>query len=355
MATEDILSTDDIESLVRQLRDDEAERVDDVGSAARWRFPAVRDIRRPERGVLRQRFAAAAKSMEDAMAAELACAVRVELVEEVQVSRRAFRDATEDLVTTTLASPAATGLLAVEPALALAIVDRTLGGSATDVPDRKSLTPVEKLLLEGVLRRAVEGLFDDKAFAPAGRFRVAAKEVAPASAAAVADSDARAIGVQFLFSVGGSLPSGEIRVFVPEPPLREAVGITSPSGAPGSEEKRRLNAFVQRLSIPISIVLGRARCGVQEIAALEPGDVIALDAPRDAPVVVRVGEKPRLTARLGRKDGQFAVKIGRWLGAKPAPPPPGAAPGPPPPPARPAAPPPPPPATASTTPPKRTS
>lgn len=346
MSTEDILSTDDIEALVRQIRDDDAQRVDDVGSAARWRFPAVRDIRRPERDVLRQRFAVAAKSMEDAIAAELGCPVRVVLVEEVQVSRRAFRDATEDLVTAPLAAPAATGLLAVDPSLALAIVDRMLGGTAADIPDRKSLTSVERLLLDGVLRRAVEGLFNDKAFSPAGRFRLARPDAeSDDAAAAPGDADSPATGAQFLFSVGGALPPGEIRVFVPEPPLRESVGISVSPGAPGPEEKKRITSTLLKISIPISIVLGRARCGVDEIAMLEPGDVIALEPPRDAPVVVRIGEKPRLMARLGRKDGHFAVKIGRWLGAKPGPPPQQQNP-PPPPAARPAVP-----ATMPTTPP----
>ena len=317
MATEDILSTDDIAALVRQLRDD-GSQIDDVASAPRRRYPAPRDIRRPERDALRRKFAAAAKSMEDALAADLETPIRVELVEVVPVSRRAFRDASSDLVIAPLVAPGAEALLALEASLALAIVDRTLGGSAADVPDRKALTPVERTLIDGILRRAVEGLFSEASFPPSGRFRVA--ESGARNGSEPAEAEAPATGVQFLFSVGGSLPPGEIRLFVPDPPLREGAGIVSPGGAPSAEEKRRIESALLKIPVRMTVQLGRARCGVEEVAGLAPGDVIALEAPREAPVVLRIGEKARLTARFGRQSGHFAVKIGRWLAAPKAPP-----------------------------------
>jgi flagellar motor switch protein FliM len=267
--------------------------------------------------------------MAGTLTAELEAPVRIELVEIVQVSRRAFRDAAADLVLSPLVSPsgagAGEGLIALEPPLALALVDRALGGSATDLPDRKTLTPVELTLLDGVLRRSVESFFGPAHFAANGRFRMA--EPAAARDAAAIDAEGSALGVQILLSVGGAVPPGEIRAFLPDPPFRESIGIVSQSGIPGPEEKRKLLGSVMKLKIPLTILLGHARCGAEEVSSLEPGDVIALETPRDAPVVVRIGEKPRLMARFGRKDGRFAVKIGRWLGAKPAGPAPGPAPG----------------------------
>ncbi len=312
---DDILSPEDIEALVRQLRDDGSDPVVDLATARRIRYPAPRDLTRPEREVVRERLSTASQAMQAAMSAALKSTVRIELVEVIPVSERAFLDATAGFVRVPLAIPGAGGArahVALEPVLALALVDRALSCGEPEIPERKTLTPVEEEILDGFLRRGLEAFFDSPAFTAAGRFRVAGPDAKKAEAE---PEDEAAHGVHFLLSVGGAVPPGELRGFLPDPPARQALSIGKARTAT-PDDRRRLQAAIQRVPIAISVVVGRASCGVDEISALEAGDVIALDSGPAGAVEVRMGRSARFSARIGRQGRHLAVRINQVIGPK---------------------------------------
>src|SRR5262244_4034435 len=90
---DEILSAAGIEALVQQLRHGSAAPGDGEAGPRRMRFPAPEEIRRVELNTVRERLGLCAKAMERALSESLGAPLRLEIVEVLAVTRRAFREA----------------------------------------------------------------------------------------------------------------------------------------------------------------------------------------------------------------------------------------------------------------------
>ena len=81
---------------------------------------------------------------------------------------------------------------------------------------------------------------------------------------------------------------------------------------PGEIVGQLLRRQIERTRVPISADYGSASVRARDLARLEVGDVIRLDAPITHTVPVRVGGVRKWLARPGRSSGRMAVRIERW-------------------------------------------
>ena len=74
---------------------------------------------------------------------------------------------------------------------------------------------------------------------------------------------------------------------------------------------RRLSQQVQSADIEIVINLGQAELTIQQLLAMQVGDVIGLDIPQ--PLFAEVDGVPVIECKCGILNGQYALKVERML------------------------------------------
>lgn len=66
---------------------------------------------------------------------------------------------------------------------------------------------------------------------------------------------------------------------------------------------------IKHIEIPISCTLGESTLTMKDVLSLKPGDVIELNTRRRDPVVVRILDKPKFKAEIGRIGSRLAARI----------------------------------------------
>ncbi len=165
-------------------------------------------------------------------------------------------------------------VLEVEASLAARLVDRLAGGEG-QLPPALALTPIERSALELLVLVAIAGAADEQPVAD---------QLAPMLAAAV-EEPPFPLAVELAVAAGPV--RGRCRLLLPAEALRRLAG---PAGLAGP-----VAAWVA----PGWLSSGAARLAPEELAALEPGDVLLLDqAPSDAACLHLPGSRLR-----GRLEG----------------------------------------------------
>jgi flagellar motor switch/type III secretory pathway protein FliN len=82
-----------------------------------------------------------------------------------------------------------------------------------------------------------------------------------------------------------------------------------PAGAPKETNKGTLTTSMSEVDVSVHAELGTAIVPLQDLLALEVGDVIVLDTLVGGPVTVAAEGRMRARAELGRHDGRLAVRL----------------------------------------------
>ncbi len=120
-----------------------------------------------------------------------------------------------------------------------------------------------------------------------------------------AEPDPRAgLLLQLRGSVGGR--EGPMAFWLPADMLRErsACPIRRRTVANGPAVHE-----VQQATVRAAVVLGTCRLTLSELAALKPGDLVALGTPSEAPLEMRIQGRARLHVRPGICRGRIAVQV----------------------------------------------
>lgn len=213
-------------------------------------------------------------------------------------------------------------LLGLDGALVTALVERALGGPGTGAggAEHRPLTEIEA----SVIRRVAGELLPLY-----GRAWSAALSLHPRFVRLAADPrslevflpDQRWVVTDLAGRVGRAI--GRVTVALPRSLLAPALeklaapgdfrgrGAAGAGGLPRLDRQRlaAVRERVARTPVPVSVLLGEATLTVHELLGLTVGDVIRLDRPAGAPVVVRVGERARFLACPGLLGGRVAVEI----------------------------------------------
>jgi flagellar motor switch protein FliM len=74
-------------------------------------------------------------------------------------------------------------------------------------------------------------------------------------------------------------------------------------------KQEQLAHHIENTEAPVVTVLAETTMTVQELIALQPGDIIQTGKPANADVLLRVAGRPHLACKLGRYKDNRAVKV----------------------------------------------
>ncbi|MEW8029529.1 MAG: flagellar motor switch protein FliM [Candidatus Thiodiazotropha sp.] len=207
------------------------------------------------------------------------------------------------------------GLFVIDPKLVFSVVDNYFGGSGrfhTKIEGR-DFTPTENRVIQLLLNRAFEDL--EVAWKPVFRvkFEYSGSEVNPQFANIVSPSE---VVVVTSFHVDLESGGGDFHVCMPYSmiePIRELLdaGVQSDRGERDERWERSLKEEILAANIEISSLLTEVQISVKELAELKEGDIIPIEMPEE--VEVEAADVPVFKAKLGVSDGNYALKINKWI------------------------------------------
>lgn len=197
----------------------------------------------------------------------------------------------------------------------LAMVERLFGGPVVSPVNERSLTTIEK----SVLRRVVQKLLTDLTRAWA-RFRRLEPEITAAeSQPSLLKFGSPTDPIRLVtFEVRLAETVGLLTLAYPEPFVRsvfadeedaEAGRRPASPAPPQASPAELLAARLRRATVPVTILLGRARLKIGELAGLRVGDVVRLETPAAGALTACVNGRPKFLVRPGLRGGRYAVTV----------------------------------------------
>ena len=208
-------------------------------------------------------------------------------------------------------------LIEINPALVFTIIDRLLGGRGTFIGTIRELTDIEKTVVERVIMRILELLEDSWSTVVDVRFRFESMESNPFFVQICSPSDMVLVVIMKLrVSDVEGMVSLCFPYFLIEPimdRLSSQQWFASTSHKADPEMKTWLNNSMMQVKMPLAMELGHTILSLNDVYALQIGDVIKLDELKDAQIDVRVGNQIRFKARPGTLNGHMAVELVKVL------------------------------------------
>jgi len=208
-----------------------------------------------------------------------------------------------------------TALFIFEPSLVFLVIDNLFGGNGqfhTRVEGR-DFTQTEQRIIQRLLGVVFSEL--EKAWAPVHqvKFEYMRSEMNTQFANIATPNE---VVVVTTFTIEFGSEGGEFHICLPYSmlePIRELL-YNSLQGEQMEVDKRwvrRLSQQVQSADIEIVINLGQAELSIQQLLAMQVGDVIGLDIPQ--PLFAEVDGVPVMECKCGILNGQYALKVERML------------------------------------------
>lgn len=208
-------------------------------------------------------------------------------------------------------------LMEINPALVFTIIDRLLGGRGAFLGTIRELTDIEKTIIERVIMRILELLEDSWNTVVDVRFRFESMESNPFFVQICSPSDMVLVVIMKLrISDVEGMVSLCFPYFLIDPimdKLSSQQWFASTSHKADPEMKKWLNDSMMKVKMPLAMELGHTVLSLNDVYALQPGDVIKLDELKDSEIDVRVGNQIRFKARPGTLNGHMAVELVKVL------------------------------------------
>jgi flagellar motor switch protein FliM len=203
-----------------------------------------------------------------------------------------------------------TAFVSVEPALLLTLLDGFFGGSGRAVSDsHAAIAPAALRFLAMLLRNLAAGL--TAAWSPVApiELELVKQETNPRLMQLGAAQDVL-LALRFTAEVGGQ--SGRIAWLIPETMLEPIRANLESDGAAAPPRPQQpwapvLGAGLAEAQLETHAVLAEARLSLGELVRLNPGDIIPIDPPQYATLVV--GGVPLFRGRFGISQGRNSLKI----------------------------------------------
>lgn len=206
-------------------------------------------------------------------------------------------------------------LATMDMKLAFSLFDRMLGGPGKPLDRVRALTTIEQSLLDNVIKRFLEqislGWKELVEFEPV----VEAREMDPQFVQVIPSSEMVLVST-FAISAPGELEPGEICFAIPFISLDGLLTRLSNQFRFASMHRDQTGAQASHLKqvvtdspLPLTTVLGRTTLSLDEIMALQPGDVLVLDERTNSQVQGFITDQLRLLGRPGRLGRKAAFLV----------------------------------------------
>ncbi|NMM51236.1 flagellar motor switch protein FliM [Paenibacillus aquistagni] len=204
-------------------------------------------------------------------------------------------------------------VLEVNPNVAMAMLDRMLGGAGLAPSKMQGFTEIETTVLERVFSRAFDSLQEAWKTVIDIRPRLESFETNPQFMQIVSPNETIAL-ISLSTKIGDT--SGMINLCIPHVVIEPIMPKLSAHHWFVSEKKQSepievemLKHRLEQAKLPIVVELGQSNITVQEMMQLSIGDVIPLDKKVGEGLSVRIGERLKYFATPGNVKERMAVQI----------------------------------------------
>ncbi len=208
-----------------------------------------------------------------------------------------------------------TGLFVFDPNLVFLVVDNLFGGDGrfhTRVEGR-DFTPTEQRIIQGLLNVVFAEY--EKAWKPvfALKFEYIRSEM-NSQFANIATPSEVVVAATFTLELGGS--AADMHVCIPYSmvePIRDMLNSAMQSDQVTSDKRwiGLLSKELQGADVQLVTRLGSTQITLRDILKMKPGDVIPIQIPDM--VVAEVDKIPVMECRYGIQNGQYALKVERFV------------------------------------------
>jgi flagellar motor switch protein FliM len=202
-------------------------------------------------------------------------------------------------------------LFVTDPGLAFILVDRFFGGPGKSVEREPEsvLTPAEERFSQVVLKQIWADLA--QAWAPIAKleFELVKHERSAVFVNVGGGTDSIIVNrFRIDFDNGG----GSFDFAIPQAalaPLADSLAGSPSKAAIGawSTWPATVRGYLNDAVVNVRVVMGHAQMSLRELVQLKPGDVVPIDAPQSATLLV--GDVPVLAGKFGVSRGQNALKL----------------------------------------------
>ena len=201
------------------------------------------------------------------------------------------------------------GMLKINLSQVFSLVDRLMGGSGLSTIRPRSLTEFERNLSHDIFSTMLSFYADISASSSYSVENVETDERLLPRRLSGDDLMVRAI-----YDLRIGQQSGYLNLYLPFKSLSGVLGSANrDSRVVVPTEEKDVPQVVNRLELPVTVILGEATLPAQTVAELKAGSVVALDQEENRPLKVTVGTQARFKARPGLVGNRMAVSIvSRW-------------------------------------------
>ncbi|HPI19533.1 MAG TPA: flagellar motor switch protein FliM [Candidatus Kapabacteria bacterium] len=212
------------------------------------------------------------------------------------------------------------GIMEIQPQLALSIIERLLGGTADTETKSRTITPIEQAVIRGVVEHALSDLRNSWRSIADLSFTYQRLEM-EADFVQIAPSSEIVVVVSFDVNIGAHtyLMNLCFPTFALEEVLarlnRQQVTTTAFKSSP---QRIRENIEIMKMQmattyLPIIAELGKTSITVGELLSLRQGDILRLNKKVNQEIEIVISGRRKLAARPGSVDGKKAVRVMRPL------------------------------------------
>ena len=198
--------------------------------------------------------------------------------------------------------------------LALAGVERMLGGTGRVPKTRREPTPIESSLVAKIVDDLITSLDEGWAHLVKLNLRVSETALGPSLLRVAAPSHVVAVVTYEVRLSGQTIPltlcypHASLEALMPR--LSATAWYSQPDRSTDVGAGRvELAATLRNVGIPITAVLGSVELSVEALVGLRPGDTIRLEERADAPVLLSVMDQARAWAQPGRVGDRLALRV----------------------------------------------
>jgi flagellar motor switch protein FliM len=317
------LSLEEIDSLIAEVAEPGSIRTRGVaGPVTRTGEPQLFDFRRPNK--FSRDHVRALQIVNETFARQTGTILSTTLRAVSTMTLTSVDQLTYDEFIRSLPNPTILGLLSLEPLngagilqipmnMAMAIIDRMLGGSGTGTFPSRPLTEIESTLMRTIIDRALGELTYSYESLVEMEPALMQFESNPQFAQVAAPSDMVVVST-YETRVGGE--SGEVALCLPysslQPVLDRAV-THSLFAERGSGDPHAIRAAmgncIEQVPVEVSVRFGSVTLTSGEIVNLREGDVLPLHHRVEEPLTVTAVGQPLLQATPGKRGKRLAVMI----------------------------------------------
>lgn len=319
----DILSQDEVDLLLSAVSKGELEAEVAAADSPAGPHLTAYDFRRPERVSkeqlkgLQSLFEAFSREVSIVLPPFLRTVVRIDLVSIDQLTYDEFIlsiSRPTSLAVVNMAPLEGNAIMELSPSMVFPIVDRVLGGKGLAMHQARELTEIENRIVHRIILMLLDSLKRSWEQLVEFRMSVLAQESDPLIVQIVAGSE-MVILVGYELHIGEA--TGNMNMCIPLMVLNPILDQISQqahykrkmSRELATRTRDQIQRTLRRVRLPVDAVLGSAKLPLDDLARLQVGDVIQLDADTKEPIVVEVGGVPRFVAQPGRRGDQTAVQI----------------------------------------------